>query len=234
MKEDKLTNALINFWKQYQNSELYPEAHYNYYGTRGIADLHYRDDSDRLDIVVEVKSNLGNANETIRQFNKMEKYFFKDPSRNAYRDRRFELTIIPSDKNLRHLAENSDMYSSIEGYVTFRHPDNTKPIHVFEVDSLEAVKGENKPVFDCLSSEEVEYFDKNVHKANRKSANVNSQSLDDRETELVRKLTKQGCMVDKDVAGVIDEDVVSKILELDQIPMYVNSEIISQVKKEVA
>jgi len=120
--EDDLLSAVIE-WETNQpfgdeEVRTEPEAHYNYYGSRGVADLlvetiwgqnhsNYK--------VCEFKSaaaldHVTGANEIIRQFNRMRQYFFKDDDRDcgAYHD--FVLSFTPSPEILAHLSENAAAY----------------------------------------------------------------------------------------------------------------------------
>lgn len=128
-KEDELAQALIRSHKESQEREkefhenaddagVYPEAHYNHYGTRGVADL-YLTIGDWEGHLIEFKSetavqNATGANEIIRQFNQMRKYFFEGsdhdvPTRNLM----FELCFTATESNIRHLAENAELYASV-------------------------------------------------------------------------------------------------------------------------
>jgi len=95
-----------------------PEAHYNYYGSRGVADLLIEESygQNRTDYTVcEFKSaaaldHVTGANEIIRQFNRMRQYFFKDNDRDRGAGHAFVLSFTPSAKTLDHLAENAAAY----------------------------------------------------------------------------------------------------------------------------
>jgi len=135
VKEDKLTNAIIERHKskasKRENSdekntpdsislEIRPEEHYNHYGTRGIVDLFIREKQEYsggregvTDYIIEVKSELRNANEVIRQANKMHDYFYKGsdwakPFRNY-----FSLYVELNPSNYSHIKENMHMYQSL-------------------------------------------------------------------------------------------------------------------------
>lgn len=123
---DELTNGLIQYHREVQEGEqehnsgapdshAYPEAHYNHFGNRGAVDL-YVTAGEMEGHVYEIKSTSAvreatGANEILRQFNKMRKYFFDgsqhDPPTYSIT---FELCFTPSDTNFRHIAENADMY----------------------------------------------------------------------------------------------------------------------------
>ena len=159
VSEDELTNALIQHHHQKQERakevhedaddvEAYPEAHYNHYGNRGVADL-YAITGEWEGFVYELKSEAAvqdatGANQILRQFNKMREYFFAgsqhDPPTHEVN---FELCFTPSELNFRHIAENAEMYRSVilqelsdiptkhvHPLVTIRppDPDNITPI----------------------------------------------------------------------------------------------------------
>jgi len=140
MKEDRLTNQLIKFHRG-KDTEITPEAHYNHYGTRGVADLHihrkipravgYKTESH----IYEVKSNPKNANEVVRQFNKMSRFFYKDQRHKRPDKIKFELTFVADNSNLKHVYDNKEIYRSVAeesgNLLTFRHPDNMTPVVVF-------------------------------------------------------------------------------------------------------
>lgn len=129
VSEDELTNALIQYHREnHREAEelnpdsgdlnAYPEAHYNHYGNRGVADL-YVTTGEWSGKVYELKSESAvreatGANEILRQFNKMREYFFAgsqhDPPTHEVH---FELCFTPSELNFRHIAENADMYRSV-------------------------------------------------------------------------------------------------------------------------
>jgi hypothetical protein len=152
VKEDKLTEAIISAAKHddiFDGEDVVyvePEAHYSFYGKRGVADLYIRrayppqTEASEKGIersfhgsVFEVKSSLKNANEVLRQFNRMVHAFFRDEDRESVTSAHYELTIVPSKANLKHLIEFRHIYSTIyrrnhdtEGFlnVGMRHPNN--------------------------------------------------------------------------------------------------------------
>jgi len=169
MKEDKLTNSLIKHFKNREGDRptdhdkvvVEPEAHYNYYGTRGVADLFVRcyelEGYPPLDIVFEIKSSPTSANEVIRQVKKMEKTFFMDERRSPGDSVIFELCFTPEEDNLRHVAENFEMYVSVrpEINVTMRHPDDITPIILHlanekDMDFLDYVESNNPKIFELF------------------------------------------------------------------------------------
>lgn len=132
--EDRMVDALIE-WATDARSEsddrefsydVEIESHYNYYGNRGVADPYIRETEDMddgrtfyYDKVYEIKSEAAlkevtGANEIIRQFNKMRKYFYKDESRSVPTDVHFELVFLPTESTIEHLVENMNLYQTCE------------------------------------------------------------------------------------------------------------------------
>lgn len=106
--------------------EVFYEKHYNHYGSRGVADLYAQQfEGDwRADTVYEVKGdsairNATGANEIVRQFNRMCKYFYAGvehsyPPRGSYPPQA-ELTFIATELAFEHINENYDIYKSLQG-----------------------------------------------------------------------------------------------------------------------
>ncbi|MFP9062541.1 hypothetical protein ACLI4R_18745, partial [Natrialbaceae archaeon A-chndr2] len=106
---------------------IFPEAHYNHYGDRGVVDLYIEQSTTyggKEGIVLELKSEAAvrestGANEIIRQFNRMREYFFKGSSHDPPESIIFELCFVPTEYNIRHIYENLDLYySSVEQRLT--------------------------------------------------------------------------------------------------------------------
>jgi len=183
--EDELTNALIQYHKR-SNEELnesgpetyelgiFTEEHYNHYGNRGVVDLFVSEWQDHL---YELKSEHAvrkatGANEIIRQFNKMRKFFYKGSDHIPARDVQFELCFTPSELTFRHLAENAEMYASVvQQYdmdlsanvfncVSIRpdDPENIRPIIMFSerVDFRDGVA--SRPFSDYVKHTQPEIF----------------------------------------------------------------------------
>lgn len=126
-------NYISMLKKQYENSDssliqLEPEAHYNYYGTRGVADLFYVIEGYRNKaFVCEFKTNAKQVGENVRQFKRMKEYFFKDEERSLQysEDCHFCLHILANNQNYRHVMNHLDTYSSIK-YVYFTCGDGSE------------------------------------------------------------------------------------------------------------
>lgn len=166
-QEDALVNALIEYKRQSHDEfndqgpatyelQIYPEAHYNNYGNRGVADLYWTRSGDHVAVseghVFEIKSesavvNATGANEIIRQFNRMRENFFEGTEHVEPHDSvTFELCFTPTAVNLQHVIDNAGMYRSVREQsgvdissnrsttlITMRAADaeNITPIHLF-------------------------------------------------------------------------------------------------------
>lgn len=162
LTEDAMAQRIIEYHKEDEGetssgteiklSKIVPEAHYNHYGSRGVADLYI----EKVEIVdgekryyehklYEIKSdyaieNSTGANEIIRQFNKMRRYFFKDDSWVKRGSVHFELCFIATPKSAEHVHENQELYKHLREVVHFesysnvllRRPDDEdfQPAHV--------------------------------------------------------------------------------------------------------
>ena len=162
-KEDKMTETLIDWATEPHpessdrefSHEVEPEAHYNYYGDRGVADLYIREIEDMddgrtfyYDNLYEIKSESAirsatGANEIIRQFNKMRKYFYKDESRSVPTEVHFELLFLPTEATIEHLIENMTLYQNCQkSQLCEEVPsayDNTAPVIVTVRDGCEGI-----------------------------------------------------------------------------------------------
>jgi hypothetical protein len=102
-----------------------PEAHYNHYGDRGVADL-YVETVEQAETreyyhghLYEVKSEhaveqANGAGGIIRQFKRMKKYFFQDDSWRHPDTITYELVFLPTKRTLQHLTANKAMYQQLE------------------------------------------------------------------------------------------------------------------------
>jgi len=128
-KEDKMCMKLAKMEQScglYDRVELFYEKHYNHYGSRGFADLYTQsfEGAWRADKVYEVKGdaairNATGANEIVRQFNRMCKYFYAGvehsyPPRGSVTPSA-ELTFIASELAFEHINDNYEIYKSLQG-----------------------------------------------------------------------------------------------------------------------
>ncbi|ERH09261.1 MAG: hypothetical protein J07HX64_01014 [halophilic archaeon J07HX64] len=122
-QEDDMVSAIINSYRNSYRSliNVEPEAHYNHYGDRGVADLYIVHTEDRTTenegAVFEVKADSAvqeatGANEIIRQYNRMRRNFFRYKERVVHTYCKFELCFVISERTVRHVCENFEMYAS--------------------------------------------------------------------------------------------------------------------------
>lgn len=114
--ESELTTTLLESYDDEERMEqLRVEEPYDHYGNRGVADL-YTDDGFAA-TVYELKSeaalnHVTGANEIVRQFNKLRKYFFQGTGFYP-RDRvRFELCFVPTERTINHVRKYQSLYRS--------------------------------------------------------------------------------------------------------------------------
>lgn len=159
--EDDLVGAMISDNRD-SSSEVIPEAHYNYYGDRGVVDLAVLDDDEGYISLHEVKSASAiqnhetGANSIVRQFNRMRKYFFQDESwdipaskdPHAFRNRsstvRFTLDFVACEACLQHVVDNFELYrQSVESDI---FDENTYPWDVGIMVAVRMLHPENSEV----------------------------------------------------------------------------------------
>lgn len=124
--EDKMAMKLAEMADKDLCDQVYTyyEKHYNHYGSRGVADLYTQQcEGDwREDTVYEIKADPAireatGANEIVRQFNRMCKYFYAGvqesyPPKGSTTPRA-ELTFVASETAFEHVIENYQIYQSL-------------------------------------------------------------------------------------------------------------------------
>jgi hypothetical protein len=85
MREDELATAVVeHFEAAFGDAEVGLEEPYDHYGNRGAVDVYARTrPPDRVAYLVELKADpavrmASGANEIIRQYRRMERYFYAD------------------------------------------------------------------------------------------------------------------------------------------------------------
>lgn len=121
MNESEFAARLLETEQQREHKplEIELESHYNHFGDRGAVDVYV----ERRTIVqlYELKSeqaleNSSGANEIIRQFNRMQDYYFKDESNNnTTKDIEYILAFYPTGKTIQRLKDNLALYNNITG-----------------------------------------------------------------------------------------------------------------------
>lgn len=163
--ETELVSFLIEHYQTEADDEsgyfdrvetIEPEAHYDYYGNRGAADLYvetiseYNGKEYSEGHLFEVKSEraikeANGAGDIIRQFNKMVRYFFQDQTRDHPGDIFYELTFIPTPKTVEHVKRNRHLYQQIDDVendkkVLFRTPEGRNAPGIPFVDRFDTVE----------------------------------------------------------------------------------------------
>lgn len=128
--EDDLAKAIVDYNRSREHDIveiIEPEAHYHHYGWRGVPDLYIvfqRPSSLWEQHLYEIKSEYAvkaatGANEIIRQFNQMRRWFFEDDERYVREPRfdfedvflHFELVFIPTEYTILHIFDNKELYN---------------------------------------------------------------------------------------------------------------------------
>lgn len=128
MREDDLAKSIVaHFEAVYDDPELNLEEPYGGDGGRGVADAYVRVHTPvPEDFLVELKSDAAirhatGANEILRQFRRMERYFYDDGSHGIRpklaRDGcgvHLLLLFAPTPTCIRHVADNRALYASVD------------------------------------------------------------------------------------------------------------------------
>ena len=123
-KHDDMVESIIERKRRICSDNLEkcePEAAYNHYGSRGIADIYFVNREAlgqtraKRRTLYEVKTQPEPANKIIRQFNRMRKYFFKDQNRWYTVDDEilFILAVSPTPEMHEHLRTYWESYRSL-------------------------------------------------------------------------------------------------------------------------
>jgi hypothetical protein len=127
MREDELATAVVeHFEAAFEDSEVRLEEPYDHYGNRGSVDVYVRTRAPgRVDYLVELKADpavriASGANEILRQYRRMERYFYKDDEheirRKLARDGpgvHFLLLFAPTVACVEHVGEHRRLYESV-------------------------------------------------------------------------------------------------------------------------
>ncbi|WP_144905725.1 hypothetical protein [Halobellus captivus] len=132
MREDELATAAVeHFEAAFESPEIHLEEPYDHYGNRGAVDLYVRTrPPERVEYVVELKADpavrmAGGANEILRQYRRMERYFYEDDE-HALRKRlgreapaiNLLLLFAPTTRCVEHVYEYRRLYGSIDADLT--------------------------------------------------------------------------------------------------------------------
>ncbi|GAB3694513.1 hypothetical protein [Halorubrum pallidum] len=128
MREDELATRVVDHYTAvYEDPEIRLEEPYDADGRRGVADVYVRlRTPERVDHVVELKGDAAvrratGANEVLRQYRRMERYFHAD-STHAIRPKlrrtepgaHFLLCFAPTPACVYHVATHRGLYASVD------------------------------------------------------------------------------------------------------------------------
>ncbi|ELZ59578.1 MULTISPECIES: hypothetical protein [unclassified Haloferax] len=140
MREDELATRVVeHFRAAFDDVEIHLEEPYDHYGNRGVADVYVRVRTpEPVDYLIELKADAAvrhatGANEILRQYRRMERYFYKDDE-HAIRTKLGRegpgvhalLLFAPTKRCVEHVREHAALYESVD-------PDAT-------VEGVEAVR----------------------------------------------------------------------------------------------
>lgn len=132
MREDELATRVVeHFEAAFERSAVRLEEPYDHYGNRGSVDVYARVRTPaRVDYLVELKADpavriAGGANEILRQYRRMERYFYKDDEHSIgpklAREgpgTHFLLLFAPTASCVEHVNEHRTLYGSVEAEAT--------------------------------------------------------------------------------------------------------------------
>jgi hypothetical protein len=128
MREDELASHVVeHFSAGFENAAVNLEEPYDHYGNRGSVDVYVRvRDPVPVDYLVELKADpalryASGPNEILRQYRRMERYFYKDDEHGVSpRLTRegpgvyFLLLFAPTRDCVEHVAEHRTLYESVD------------------------------------------------------------------------------------------------------------------------
>lgn len=128
MREDDLATRVVDHFEATEpEASVHLEEPYDHDGVRGVADIYVRTRTPEVvDYLVELKSDAAirhatGANEILRQFRRMERYFYQDAAHSIRpklnRDAvgvHVLLLFAPTPIAVRHVADNRSLYGSVE------------------------------------------------------------------------------------------------------------------------
>ncbi|MFD1571534.1 hypothetical protein [Halorubrum laminariae] len=128
MREDELATHVVDHYAAvHENPEIRLEEPYDADGRRGVVDVYVRLQSpERVDHVIELKGDAAvreatGANEVLRQYRRMERYFHADAAhelrpklRRTEPGARFLLCFAPTPTCVYHVATHRALYASVD------------------------------------------------------------------------------------------------------------------------
>ena len=132
MREDELATAAVeHFETAFEDPEIGLEEPYDHYGNRGSVDLYVRTKPpERTEYLVELKADpavrmAGGANEILRQYRRMERYFYRDDEHSLRKRLGREgpglyllLLFAPTPRCVEHVHEHRRLYGSVDADLT--------------------------------------------------------------------------------------------------------------------
>ena len=132
MREDELATAVVeHFEAAFDRPEIYLEEPYDHYGNRGVADVYVRTrPPGRVEYLAELKADpavrmAAGANEILRQYRRMERYFYEDEAHDLRTRLGREgpgvhllLLFAPTPRCVEHVFEHRRLYGSIDPDLT--------------------------------------------------------------------------------------------------------------------
>lgn len=128
MREDDLATCVVDHFEATDpDAAVALEEPYDHDGVRGVADVYVRTRTPEVvDYLVELKGDAAvrhatGANEILRQYRRMERYFYQDAAHNVRpklnRDDvgvNLLLLFAPTPITVRHVANNRSLYGSVD------------------------------------------------------------------------------------------------------------------------
>ncbi|AFK21402.1 hypothetical protein E6P09_16510 (plasmid) [Haloferax mediterranei ATCC 33500] len=128
MREDELATRVVeHFRAAFDDVEIHLEEPYDHYGNRGVADVYIRVRTpEPVDYLIELKADAAirhatGANEILRQYRRMERYFYKDNEHHIRPKLARDgpgvhalLLFAPTERCVRHVREHSALYESVD------------------------------------------------------------------------------------------------------------------------
>lgn len=128
MREDELATRVVeHFRAAFEDVSVHLEEPYDHYGNRGVADVYVRVRTpEPVDYLIELKSDAAirhatGANEILRQYRRMERYFYKDDEHQVRHKLGRDgpgvhalLLFAPTASCVRHVGAHRALYESVE------------------------------------------------------------------------------------------------------------------------
>ncbi|KAB1185060.1 MULTISPECIES: hypothetical protein [Haloferax] len=128
MREDELATRVVeHFRTAFDDVDIHLEEPYDHYGNRGVADVYIRVRTpEPVDYLIELKADAAirhatGANEILRQYRRMERYFYKDDEHDIRPKLARNgpgvhvlLLFAPTTRCVEHVHEHRALYESVD------------------------------------------------------------------------------------------------------------------------